>query len=91
MPKTNPQNPQDKAPTQAEYVLPETTSQRTHLADDVSNLPTGEVEQSGPVTYNADHVPEDAPAVLSSRPQTKVVGAPATETPKPADTDAETA
>jgi hypothetical protein len=96
MPKKTPQSGAPEA-EQSETKQPDqdapssTSSQRTHLADDVSNLPTGEAEQSGPVTYHADHVPEDAPVLLSSRPETKVVSAPETETPKPAGADAETA
>jgi len=48
-----------------------------HQADDVTNEPTGAVEQSGPVTYHADHVPEDAPVLVG-----KVVQPPAKADPK---------
>lgn len=64
---TTPETPQEPI----EDVLPATTSQRTYLADDVSNLPTVRVQQAGPVTTYADHVPEDAPTILT----TKVVAA----------------
>lgn len=66
---------------------PAETKQRTFLADDVTNLPTGSVEQTGPKTYHADHVPEGAPVVLS----TKVVAAPSPETAQPSAVDVETA
>lgn len=36
----------------------------THYADDVSNEPTGAVEQPGPVTVYADHVPDGAPQLM---------------------------
>lgn len=65
---------------------PAQTAGQTYLADDVSNLPTGEVEQAGPVTYKADHVPEDAQVVLES----KVIGAPETERPAGSGADVQT-
>lgn len=45
----------------------ETSAGTTYLADDVSNEPTGAVEQQGPVTYLADHVPDDAPQIMGKR------------------------
>ena len=48
-------------------VLPSTTSQRTYLADDVTNEPTVRVQQAGPVTTYADHVPDDAPTMLTTK------------------------
>lgn len=75
MSETTPETPQDTPET--EDVLPETTSQRTYVQDDGHGpLPEDAVEQSGPTTYHADHVPDDAPTLLT----TKVVRPPATET-----------
>lgn len=66
-----------KTSTQAEFVLLETSSQRTYVSDDGHGpLPENAVTQSGPTTYHAHHVPDGAPVVLS----TKVVQAPVTET-----------
>lgn len=87
MSETTPQTSPSSQGEPAEDETPSTTQARTYLADDVSNLPTGEVEQTGPVTYLADHVPSDAVPLLS----TKVVAAPAAATPTPAAADVETA
>jgi hypothetical protein len=87
MSETNPPSSPENPPEQAEDAPPETSSQRTYLADDVTNQPTGEVEQSGPVTTLADHVPSDAVPLLS----TKVVAAPPAEPGTPAAVDVQTA
>lgn len=71
----------------AEEETPSTSNAQTYLADDVTNQPTGDVEQTGPVTYQADHVPSDAAPLLS----TKVVAAPPAEAAAPAAARAETA
>jgi hypothetical protein len=87
MSETTPQTSQNDQSEPTENVAPSTTSTRTYLADDVTNQPTGEVEQSGPMTHLADHVPSDAVPLLS----TKVVAAPAAEGAAPAAVDVETA
>lgn len=46
---------------------PPQTPGTTYLADDVSNDPTGAVQQPGPVTYHADHVPDGAPQIMGKR------------------------
>lgn len=79
--------PQTSNSEPAEDETASTSTAQTYLADDVTNQPTGEVEQTGPVTYLADHVPSDAVPLLS----TKVVAAPAAEKPAPAAVDVETA
>lgn len=66
-PSTEPQSPETD-------VLPSTTSQRTYVSDDgYGPLPENPAQMAGPVTTLADHVPDDATPLLS----TKVVGAPA--------------
>lgn len=79
--------PQTSNSEPAEDETPSTNKGQTYLADDVTNQPTGEVEQAGPVTYKADHVPSDAVLLLS----TKVVAAPPAEAAAPAAVSAETA
>lgn len=58
-----------------EDVLPPTTSQRTYLSDDGHGPVPETARDRGPVTTYADHVPEGAPVLLT----TKVVAAPAAE------------
>lgn len=69
-----PETSETTTPTQA---TDPTSASGTFHADDVSNRPRVRVQHRGVVTYRADHVPEDAPSVLS----TKVVTAP--EKPAP--------
>ena len=84
--ETSPSSPSSPSGP-AEEETPSMTEAWTYLADDVTNQPTGEVDQTGPVTYKADHVPSDAVPLLS----TKVVAAPAPEPAAPAAVDVETA
>lgn len=87
MSETTPQTSHSNPSEPAEDPAASTTSTRTYLADDVTNRPTGEVEQTGPVTTRADHVPSDAVPLLS----TKVVAAPAAKSAAPAAVDVQTA
>lgn len=84
---TEPSTPPTQDTPATSDTPPTETKQQTFLADDVTNQPTGSVEQSGPVTTYADHVPEGAPVLLT----TKVVAAPSPETPEPSTVDVETA